>query len=191
MTRFALALVLCGLAALAVPALAQEQQTYSPPPMGPNQFADPAMSFTAPAGFLKLQIPPHDPVQFGDPTLVAAFVFHPGKGDMRAISIQMENFQGTLDGYEMVSENELRNKSDSVFFKHKVTTTLSNGMPAYFQNITIGSGFDENKIYRYVWIDGVRGIQLAESARFGELSEDQAKKDLANASATAYPVNRY
>ena len=190
MTRFALALVLCGLGALAVPALAQEEQTYTPPPMAANQFVDPAMSFTAPDGFLKVPFPPHDPTQFGDPTVVAAFVFHQGQGDARAISITMEDFQGSLDGYEMVTENDLRNKLDSVFFKHKVAVTLSNGMPAYFQDITIGSGFSETKVYRYVWIDGVRGVQLGESSRLGSITEEQAKKDLANASATAYP-HRY
>ena len=190
MKRFVLALVLCGLAAATVPAFAQEQPAYSPPPMAPNEFADPAMRFTAVDGYLKAPIPVHDPVQFEQPTIVAGFVYHPNKQDMRGISIQMEDFQGSLQGYEMVVENNLRDQIDGVFFKKKQLTALPNGMPAYWQDITIGSGFDTLKRYQYVWIDGVRGVQLSITARLGALSEDQAKAALANVSATAYPVNQ-
>lgn len=187
MKRFVLALVLCGLAAAVIPALAQEQPAYSPPPMAQNQFTDPAMTFTAAPGYYKVRMPAHDPTQFDQPTVVAGFIYHPGQQDMRSVSIEMEDFQGSLSGYEMVVENDMRDKIDGVFVKKKELTTLSNGMPAYWQDVTIGSGFTTVKLFQYVWTDGVRGIRLAVTGRLGSITEDQAKAALANVSATAYP----
>jgi len=193
MNRFVFAVVLCGLAASAVPAAAQQQpqaQAYATPTPAPNQFTDPAMSFTAPEGYFKANIPPHDPTQFDDgkATMVAAFAPRDGR---RMITITMESFQGTLAGWEMVTKNELRDQADGVFIKHKDLTKLANGMPAYWQEITVGSGFQTLKRYQYVWIDGVRGVVLSVTGRLGEISEDDAKKALANASAVAFPINRY
>lgn len=190
MNRFVLAVVLCGLAAAAVPAAAQQppQQAYTTPTPAPNQFTDPGMSFTPPEGYYKANIPPHDPTDFDQPTVVAAFA---NKGATHVITIQMETFNGSLSGFEMVTENELRNQVDGVFFKKKELGTLSNGMPAYWQEITIGSGFQEAKRFQYAWVDGVRGIVLSITGRFGEISEDEAKKALAGASSVAYPRDRY
>jgi hypothetical protein len=190
MNRFVLAVILCGLAAAAVPAAAQQapQQAYTAPSPAPNQFTDPAMSFTAPDGYYKANMPPHDPTDFDQPTVVAAFA---NRDAAHVITIQMESFTGSLSGFEMVTENELRNQTDGIFFKNKQLTTLSNGMPAYWQEVTVGSGFQEAKRFQYVWVDGVRGIVLSITGRFGQITEDEAKKALANASAVAYPRNRY
>ncbi len=191
MNRLVASAVLCGLMAVALPAAAQQpQQSYSAgQPGAPNQYVDPGMSFTAPPEYVKAAIPPHDPVDFDQPTVVAAFMGNRGKPDMHVITIQMENFDGPLSGFEMVTENELRDQTDGVFVKKKELTTLSNGMPAYWQDITVGSGFDEQKRYEYVWIDGVRGIVLSITGRYGELTEDDAKKALSQASSVAYPNN--
>lgn len=188
MNRFVLAVALCGLAASAAPAAAQQapQQAYTAPSPAPNQFTDPAMSFTAPAGYYKANMPQHDPTDFDQPTVVAAF-----RNRTYIITIQMESFTGSLHDFEMVTENELRNQIDGVFVKKKEVTTLSNGMPAYWQEITMGSGFNTAKRFEYAWVDGVRGVVLSVSGRYGELNEDQAKQALAMASATAYPSNRY
>jgi hypothetical protein len=191
MNRFVLAVVLCGLAVSAVPAAAQQQQAAEAPAAptpAPNQFTDPAMSFTPPAGYYKANIPPHDPTDFDQPTVVAAFA---SRGAGRVITIQMETFNGSLSGFEMVTENELRNQVDGVFFKKKELATLSNGMPAYWQEITMGSGFQTAKRFQYAWIDGVRGIVLSITGRYGDITEDDAKKALANASGVAYPRDRY
>jgi hypothetical protein len=77
-----------------------------------------------------------------------------------------------------------------VFIK-KTATKLSNGMPAYWQEITIGNGFNEVKRYQYVWADGVRGVQLAVMGKYGDISNEQALKILSEVSAVAYPRNRY
>lgn len=148
------------------------------------------MSFTAPVEFYRVPLAQHDPAQFDDPTVVAAWVSNPGKREQLTITITMENHDGSLDGFEMVSENEARDKGD-VFFKKRQPVTLSNGMPAYWQEVTMGSGFDTVKRFDYVWIDGTRGVVLAITGRFGELDEATAKKALANASGVRYPKNRY
>jgi hypothetical protein len=189
MNRIILAVVF-ACAAAAVPAVAQVPQVYGTPSPTAATYNDPAMSYTAPPGYVKAQLPPHDPKTFEQPAIVAAFM-HSGKNVApMTITIEMQNFQGPLDGFEAQSENEVRTQTDSAFFK-KSATTLSNGMPAYWQEITMGSGFQELKRYQYVWVDGIRGIELAITAREGDLGEDEAKRALASATGVAYPLNRY
>jgi hypothetical protein len=194
MNRLVLAAVLCGLAATAVPAAAQEQQqqqAYTAPTAAPNEYTDPAMTFIAPDGYVKGTVNAPSVTQFDQPTIVSAFAGNRKDTAGRIITITMDSFDGTLDGWEMRQENDLRNHVDSVFIKNKKLTTLANGMPAYWEEITVGSGFGEMKRYEYCWIDRVRGVILAVTAPFGTMTEDQAKKALANASATAYPTNNY
>ncbi len=155
-----------------------------------NTYNDPAMSFTAPPDFISLGAPPHDPAAFDQPTIVAAFVRHPNKTDMSNIGLRMQNFDGSADGFDTTVENDMRTRADSVFIK-KTATKLSNGMPAYWLEISYGSGFSQVKTYEYIWADGVRGVELFETARFGELDEAKAKRDLSDVSAVAYPKDRF
>lgn len=189
MNRFVLAVVLAGLTVTAVPAMAQQTtDAQTAPAAAANQFVDPAMTFTAPDGYVKANIPPHDPTDFEQPTVVAAFASRTGG---RLITIQMESFTGSAQDFEMVTENELRNQVDGVFFKKHQLAPLSNGMPAFWQEITMGSGFQTAKRFQYVWADGVRGIVLSITGRYGDITEEDAKKALANVSAVAFPRNRY
>lgn len=181
-----------GFFAMPAAVFAQEAPAPVPTPTPAfNQFNDPAMSFTAPPDWHMAPLPPHSPTEFDRQTVVAGWVRKPGTEDQQTITLSMENFQGNLDGWHMVNDNELRQQSDSVFIKNNQRTTLSNGMPAYWEEISIGSGFDEIKRYEYVWTDGVRGIVLAIMAHYGKLDEATARRDLANASGVLYPVGRY
>jgi hypothetical protein len=195
MNRTAAALVLCAFLApvpsFAQSAPAQAQQQAAPAATASHTFNDPAMSFTAPADFV--QVPMNaapDPSQFEKPTVVAAFVKNYGRPGLLTITITMENFEGNADGFDQATENTLRNQADGVFIK-KSPTKLPNGMPAYWQEITIGSGFNELKRYQYIWADGVRGVQLALMGRYGAVGADEAKKILADVSAVAFPRYRY
>ena len=154
-------------------------------------YTDPAMTFTAPAGFYRIPIAPHNPAQFDQSTVVAAWVKNPGKREQQSITITMENHEGNLEGFEMITENEIRDNVDSVFFKKREQTKLSNGMPAYWQELSIGSGFQETKRFQYVWMDTVRGVSLAITALYGQIDEPAAKAALAQASAVLYPKYRY
>lgn len=156
----------------------------------PNTFSDPAMSFTAPAAFQRVPIPPHDPATFEQKALVAAYVKNPGTRNAVGITITMENFEGSANGYSTSADNDIRGSSDGVFIKRS-NTQLPNGMPAVFEEVTMGSGFAQVTEYRYLWADGVRGVQLGEEAVYGQLDEKKAKEDLAMVSAVAYPKNRY
>lgn len=155
-----------------------------------HQYNDPAMSFTAPQDYLPLAVPSHDPAVFEDPAVVAAYVKGPGKNDATQITIRMQNFEGDYNGFEMNAENDMRGQGSDVFVK-KTATKLSNGMPAFWEEITMGSGFDQIKVFGYLWADGVRGVQLTVSGRYGSIDEPTAKRVLANVSAVAYPRNRY
>jgi len=190
--RFALALAMC---ALVVSAKAFAQTPPSPsadatPTPSPSQYNDPAMSFTAPPEFLRVPFAPRDPARLDQQTVMAAWIRDPGKREQLSITITMESHDGSLDGFEMITENELRNKADNVFFKKPQLTQLSNGMPAYWQEVSVGSGFDTLKRFDYVWIDGVRGVTLAVTGRYGVLDEPMAKKILAGAYGVQYPKYR-
>lgn len=155
-----------------------------------NQYNDPAMSFTAPDGYIALPLPEHDPMNFDNPTTVAVFVKNPGKSEASQIAIRMQNFQADAAAFEMNVENDMREQAQDVFIK-KTPAKLANGMPAFWQEVTIGSGFEQVKMFQYVWSDGVRGVQLTISGRYGSLDEPTAKRLLANVSAVAYPKYRY
>jgi hypothetical protein len=187
-----IAAVVFALCAMFAPTALFAQTAAEPVPEATpaNGFNDPAMSFVAPSDFHKVPMQQGDPTSFDKPTVVAAFVKNYGKPSLLTITITMENFEGSADGYDQVSENTMRNQADGVFIK-KQPTKLANGMPAYWQEVTIGNGFGEIKRFQYVWADGVRGVQLAVTGRYGEISENDAKKILAEVSAVAFPRGRY
>ncbi len=155
-----------------------------------HQYNDPAMSFTAPQDYYPMPVPAHDPAVFENPALVAVYVKNPGRGDGTQITLRMQNFEGDYNGFETTSENDMRTQTSDVFIK-KTATKLPNGMPAFWQEITMGSGFEQIKVFGYVWADGVRGVQLSVSGRYGSIDEPTAKRLLANVSAVAYPKYRY
>lgn len=190
MKRLLLALTLCAFVAPGVSSAQTPAPDASPTP-NPLVYTDPAMTFTAPAGFYRVPMASHSPNQFDQAAVVAAWVKNPGKREQQTITITMENHDGNLEGFEMISENEIRDSVASVFFKKREQTKLSNGMPAFWQELSIGSGFQEAKRYQYVWIDTVRGVSLAITALYGQIDEASAKAALADASAVAYPKYRY
>jgi len=193
--RSAFVFALCVACALVAPVRTSAQFAPATPAASPTpnpfQYTDPAMAFTAPPEYYRVAVPEHDPARFDQQAVMAAWVTNPGKREQITITLTMENHDGNLDGYEMLSENEIRDKVDSVFFKKHEVTKLLNGMPAYWQELSIGSGFDTLKRFDYVWIDGTRGVVLAITGRYGVLDEPMAKKALANVSAVQYPKYRY
>lgn len=182
MNRFVLAVILCALASFAMPAGAQETAPT-------NTYSDPAMSFTAPAGYAG-SVGKYSSDDIGQPTVIATFVKNQGKPDMRVIQIQMEEFEGSLRGFGTLADNELRGQLDGVFIGKKEQSTLSNGMPALWEEVSVGDGFSEMKRWEYLWVDGFRGVVLSITGHYGYLTESDAKKDLANASGVAFPRNR-
>ena len=177
-----LAAIALALAPLLAPAVASAAVT--------NQYNDPAMSFTAPPDFHALSVPPHDPATFDNPAVMAAYVKNPGRQNAVQITLRMDNFDGDAAAFATNQDNDLRSNTDGVFIK-KTAAALPNGMPAYWEDVTIGTGFDQIKTYQYLWSDGVRGVVLSVTARDGMISENDAKQALSDVSAVAYPRNRY
>lgn len=155
------------------------------------RFTDPAMRFTAPDGFVAQPLEAHDPKSFEGPTVVAAFARDPGTSDVELITVAMENFSGlNVDGFELLQENQLREQVDGVFVQ-KQKAALPNGMPAYWVRVSSGDGFNQRRRWLYEWVDGVRGVTLSITARYGRLDDQKAKEALKDVSAVLYPINRY
>jgi len=193
----------CLLAAAAAPSLvlAQAAPPQGPPPAGAAEptptpmeqhlYSDPGMDFKAPpeAYLIGRRIIPL--AQLGeDLQPVGIWAIYPGKPEMRIIKIEMESFEGDPAQWEGQFESQTHGQADGVLFKKKTPITLTNGMPATFDEITYGSGFDSKKEYAVVFADGSRGIAISVTGRVGEMSETDAKKWLADAKAVRYPLDR-
>ncbi len=165
----------------------------APPPATPAQrtYNDPAMHYVAPEGVVLIgmrQVPYQAALHM---TPVAIWGIDVGQADARVISLAYERFShGSLRGFYTTYVNELRGASKGGTFVHREHAVLINGMPAYWLKVSSGEGLAQMRSYAYIWYDGVRGVVLSEEARVGNLSERQAKRDLAGASAVAYPVGR-
>ena len=165
----------------------------SPPPatLPQRTYNDPAMHYVAPEGVALIgmrQVPYQSASQM---TPVAIWAFDVGTSHARVISLAFERFShGSLRGFYTTYINELRSSSNGGTFVRREHAILVNGMPAYWLKVSSGEGLSQMRSYAYVWYDGVRGVVLSEEARAGKISERQAKRDLAGASAVAYPVGR-
>lgn len=184
-----LALALLGLLA---PLRAWGDPTPAPTPDPSRVFTDPAMTFVAPAAFHKLPVQAHDPAKFEDgKAVVAVFVRDAKTRNMTTISITQDEFpKPDAKAFAEAADNDLRGGSDNAFIK-RYDAQLANGMPAVFEEVTVGSGFDQVLSYRYLWADGVRGIIVTETAVNGVIDDRKAKADMANLTATAYPRYQY
>ena len=161
------------------------------PTMDAHAYDDPAMHFEAPADYYLAGKQHVDSTKLEKATVVAIWVKFPGAGNQRTLTITLEPYEGrNVTGYEVYTENSLREQIDGVFVGGKQPMTLSNGMPAIFMSITSGSGFNSQKIYQVIWFDGLRGVSIAIHGRLGELTEDEAKAAFKTASATIYPRGR-
>ena len=182
-------LLLCA-ALLLVPlgAFAQE----APPTPKPNfqEYNDDAMHFVAPPSYHPVgqhRVSLDDLSE--DPQVVAAWV----SGDAarpKKMLIQMQSYEGPLDGFEATYEQVLRNAFGDALIRDKERTSLKNGMPAVYFEMTEGTGFEAATMYVYCWVDGVRGVALSVTAQVGEMNSATAKQLLSDASAVQYPRDR-
>ncbi len=179
----------CLLALASSPALAQVP--VATPSPDPHYYADPGMTFTAPAGSLLVNRITVTPDQLSsDLQPVAAWVINPGKEDQGIIQIAMESYQGAPDQWEGQFESQTHGAQDGTLIRNKTSMSLQNGMPAYFVEVAYGSGFDSRKEYAIVWADGLRGVVLSVTTRLGDIGSDQAKTMLSQATAVRYPVDQ-
>lgn len=165
-----------------------------PPPTpspDPHTYSDPAMNFTAPSNAVlvgRRNVPVEQLGQDLEP--VAIWVLRPGKEDMSTITISMEAFTGAPDQWEGQFESQMHNSGDGVLVRRKTSMSLLNGMPASFVEVTSGSGFTSRKQFAVVWADGQRGIALSVICRLGDVTAEQAREALKNATAVRYPSDQ-
>jgi hypothetical protein len=174
--------------ALAVPALAAAQDAAPTP--DPHEYDDPAMHYTAPAAAHLVGQMQHPTLQTlsQDPTPVATWVLGTTQYNAKAITITMELYSGSLDGFDSSYENALRADDPATLVKNKQHVLLQNGMPALFVEVTQGAGFQTRKIFAYLWIDSQRAVVLSVVSTLGGIDEDTAKALLAGATAVQYPT---
>ncbi len=182
-------LLLCA-ALLLVPLGAFAQEEAPTPKPNYQEYNDDGMHFVAP--------PSYRPVgqrKFSlddlsdDPQVMAAWVSGDATRPKRML-IQMQAYEGGLDGFEATYEQTLRNAYGDALIKNKEHTSLKNGMPAVYFEMTSGTGFDASKMFVYCWVDGTRGVALSVTAQVGELDTSTAKRLLSDASAVRYPRGR-
>jgi hypothetical protein len=186
--RFSLlTLLMAALFALPMEALAQDSSAGNP-----LEYDDAAMHYTAPADATLIGQIQHPTLAAlsQDPTAVARWRIGNNQQDIKIISIVMESYSGSLDGFESTYASDLRSDDSSTLIKSKDSVLLQNGMPAMFLDVTQGSGFQTHKIFAYIWIDSQRAVILSVEAMLGTLHADQAKQLLAGATAVRYPTNQ-
>lgn len=181
--------VLAPMLALIVAGTASAQVSEPTPTPDPHVYSDPAMTFAAPpdAVLVNRQV-----MTLGDLSQdlqpVASWLLHAGKENARLIQIEMESYSGAPDQWESQFESQTHGQQDGTLIKGKEPMALLNGMPAYFVEVTYGSGFSAKKMYAVVWADGQRGIVLSETSRLGDATPEEAKNVLKQATATRYPA---
>lgn len=180
---FALAL----LATLALPARSFGQEATPTP--NPLVYDDPAMHYAAPANAHAVTEQQHVALNdlSQDPTNVATWVVGTNQDNAKVISIVLESYTGSLDGFDSTFENQLRGDDPATLVKNRERVFLQNRMPAIFLDVTEGSGFTTRKLFAYIWIDTQRAVVLSVSAKLGALDEQTAKQLLAGATAVQYP----
>ncbi|GAC1658085.1 MAG: hypothetical protein NVS9B12_10420 [Vulcanimicrobiaceae bacterium] len=177
-----LALLVAALVAFAV-APARADQT--PPPLSPI-YDDPAIHFEPAKDWVRVPMAPVDLSERDKLAPIAVYVHNFRKEDEQHLVLEMEPFGGLVDPWESNLENELRAQYEGVLIR-KQRTRLANGMPAFWLNLTSGSGFSTIKIFGYAVSDGRRGIFMAVQGRLGLIDENDAKAALASLAVVLYP----
>jgi hypothetical protein len=189
--RIAIAALTALIALLPAAMRAQSTPTPAPTPSDVHVYEDAAMHFKAPDNMVLLGRRVIPLKALGTQLQnVGVWRTQPGKGRDWVITLAVESYEGTLDGWDTSFENELREQIDGVFVRGKTHSALQNGMPALFMDISFGEGFTSRKEFAYLWSDGQRGIALTIAGRLGDIDAEDAKKALADASAVLYPIER-
>jgi hypothetical protein len=187
-----LAFLACAVAMSATGLRAQEAPAPDPEPSDPHVYVDRGMNFTAPADALLLgrRVVPLDALSENlEP--MASWVLDAGKENAHTITLLMESYTNDPAQWEAQFESQEHSTgAEGLLIKNVQRISLLNGMPAWFVEITTGSGFQSRKAFAVVWADGPRGIALQIDSRLGDVTAEQAKAALKNITAVRYPINQ-
>lgn len=164
--------------------------TPTPTPINPHEYNDAAMHFDAPPAWRLVGYRVLPLSALGDDLQVVAGWTNGDANRPQAITISQESFEGNVSNFETRFENDMRQQYDNILVKSKAPTTLLNGMPAYFLDMSYGEGFTARKQFALLWADGSRGVAISVMGRVGEIDAATAKKLISNVSAVRYPFGR-
>ncbi len=189
---FLLIALVAVLAIVATPASlrAQVSTADAGPTPDPQVYNDPAMHFRAPKGYYSIGQHPVSVDKLGDDAQVVAGWVYPDRDRPRRLALQQEYYEGNAAGFDGVLEQQLRDSFQTAVFKNKQNTTLKNGMPAVFMEMTAGEGFSVQKAYILLWTDGQRGVALILLTKIDDIDAATARQTLSDVSAVRYPVGR-
>ena len=195
--RFVAACAVVATVALAsvAPSRVVAQVAATPAPAAtrdPLAYDDPGMHFRAPDGWTRVDLGNAQAASGDKAPPAAVFTYDAGKRDQRTIVVDIQPFDGTLEGLERSKETDLRNAADGTFVDGKTRLTLGNGMPAYFLKVSQPAGAAGNQIRRYDYViyDLTRGIDVAFIGRYGDFDENDVKRAFASLSVVVYPRGR-
>jgi hypothetical protein len=170
------ALLFLAVAATALPALAADPLSYD----------DPGMHYSAPTGWTRVPLPPH---QDGDDEQPAAlFVYRAGQYNARSIVVKIVDSTEDLGTFESEQEEALRAPGDATYVKKRQPLQLTNGMPAFLlESTTSGDTGASISRFEYVVIDGQRGITVTYVGSTSDVDEKTALAALSTLYVVAYP----
>ena len=184
--------------AAGVPGRAQTTPPSSPAPNAtpthnPLSYDDPGMHFQPPDDWKRIPLSTDAQVPGGgrDQKPPVALYIKGNQRNSRVITVSVQDYDGTLDAFEVTHDQALRNDLDSIYVVKKEKTTLANGMPAYW--LHVNSGNEAGKyVQRYEWVvvDTKRSIIVSLIGHQGDFTDDEAAKDLSSLYVVVYPAHR-
>lgn len=163
------------------------------PTLDPLAYDDPGMHFRAPDGWKRIALASDgSAANDGKRPPAAIYVFNAGRSEQRTIVIDIQPFEGTLDGFERARETELHSGTDGTFVDRKTKIALANGMPAYLVQVSQPGGQVGHQLRRYDYLiyDLQRSIDVAYIGRYGDFDERDVAAAFASLSVVVYPRRR-
>ena len=162
------------------------------PTPDPLSYDDNSVHFRAPDGWTRVDLAKGNGDAGAPAGPAAVFVYRPGQIDQRTIVLDIQPFDGTLDGFERSKETDLRNGADGTFIDRHTKTELTNGMPAYFLQVSQPNAEVGHQVRRYDYVvyDMQRSIDLAYVGRYGDFTPEDVRKAFASLTVVVYPRGR-
>ncbi|MGP6159628.1 MAG: hypothetical protein ACLPYS_19320 [Vulcanimicrobiaceae bacterium] len=152
----------------------------------PLSYDDPDVHFSAPDGWQRLDVPQAPADSDGPKPPAAEFTKDFGNGDRRAIVIQIESDDKSLEQLVSDQDSQFR-QADGTVILGQERTALANGMTAYW--LCADQGTELGHLVRrceYVVSDGQRSIIVAYLGRQFGFDPKEAKSALSSLSVV-YP----
>jgi hypothetical protein len=154
-------------------------------------YDDPGMHYRAPDGWQRVPI---GDAAGADGAPTAVFVLRASKNQPRAVTITIDDYDGTLAEYASSHERDVRQHAGdngAVLVERNDLTKLPNGMPVVYLVWTLSTDTGAPlKNYEYLFIDGQRSVSVKYSGYASDIGDADAAATLKSLYAVAYPKKR-